>query len=179
MRAPMWLRLLTVTFGSYACAGSLAEESQPRPAEASRQVIVVSRPTVVAYFATTQGEIDADGGAGEAIFDFQHYLPGQRSGLARMGIHLVETYADTLVIRSPGVRGLLVPRGRSSDVGYLLVAPGRAWEIMDGVATDVDLVAAAERYFSHPADTAAEPATAGGAGPTILPAGQSAPARHP
>ena len=108
--------------------------------------MVVSGPTVIAYFATTQAESDLDPDAGEALNDFQHYLPTQREQLARDGVRLVESYADSILVRRDGASEWIVPR---ISVGYLLVAPGKRPRTIEGVMTDADLLAEAREYFAR------------------------------
>lgn len=116
------------------------ESRQSAPERRSADTVVVRGPTVIAYFATTQEDASTD----EVLDDFQHYLLLQREQLTRLGVGVVESYADGVLVRRDGVSEWRVPR---PSVGYLLTAPGKAPRTVDGVMTDADLMEEARAYF--------------------------------
>ena len=112
--------------------------------------ISILGPTVVAYFAITQAEVDADDNAMEALSDFQYYLPAVESGLLACGVATVETYASRVVLLRGDTVDVLAPKEHDVQVGYRLVRPGRPALTIEGVHTDVDLLTAAVEYFELP-----------------------------
>src|SRR5690348_7867976 len=67
-----------------------------RHSESAAMAIVVDRPVLVAFFATTQAQVDSSDDTGEALSDFQHYLPAIKRGLDPLGVALREQYTDTV-----------------------------------------------------------------------------------
>jgi hypothetical protein len=106
-------------------------------------------PTVIAYFAVTQAEVDADAEAMEALADFQHYLPSMERRLAACGVNVAETYR-TVFLRHGEAVERFAPSAREVRVGYWMMRPGFPDRTLDGVHTDADLLAEAAEYFGLP-----------------------------
>lgn len=137
-------------------AGSVAASTQPSPSVASVRastrsdtpsttavdslLVDVTQPTVVAYFATTQAQIDSEPDLDEALGDFQTYLPRARDSLEKLGVALREQYRDTIVYREGTAIKRWRPPPDSAEVGYVLLVRGAPPRATYGVDTDIDLV---------------------------------------
>jgi len=123
----------------------------PDPAQTAAghppDTLIVDGPTVLAFFATTQAEIDGDGDQATALNDFQYYLPVVRDSLQHRAVGLREYYGDSLLVIRGREAELFLPREHLSAVGYVLYAPNRTPRILYGVMTDADLLADASEYF--------------------------------
>ena len=109
-------------------------------------VVVISRPTVVAFFPpVTTAELNADRDTNEALADFQLYATKVRKPLHDAGIDFKEIYAKSFQIQR-GTR-ITTFRPGKADVGYYFVAPGKEPRIEYGVLTDADLRQIASEYF--------------------------------
>ncbi len=111
-------------------------------------VVVISRPTVVAFFPPmTTTELKADSDTKEALADFQLYATRVRKPLHDAGIDFREIHAKSFKIQ----RGTRITTFRPGkvDVGYYLVAPGKEPRIEYGVLTDADLLQIAKEYFDQ------------------------------
>ena len=123
------------------------------PAEATTtaasavDTLAVVRPTVLAYFAATQAEIDESPEIGEALADFQFYLMGARDSLEKRGVLVHALYADSIAVRLDSTTQLFLPRQQRSAVGYVIYAPGRSPELLDGVVADSALLGAVDEYL--------------------------------
>lgn len=123
------------------------------PADAPpRDTIPILGPTIVAYFAATQAEADADGNVMEALADFQHYLPAVEKGLSACGVATIQTYDSPVFFLRERTVETFAPGELKIRVGYRLMKPGQPDLTLDGVHTDVDLLATAVEYFAVPAD---------------------------
>lgn len=114
--------------------------------------IAITGPVVVAYFATTQAEVDSDGDMYEALADFQDYLPAVASGLAACGVAMMETYSSEIFFVRENTVERFLPRELDVPVGYRMMNRSRADHTLNGVHTDVDLLTAAAKYFELPGD---------------------------
>lgn len=144
------LALLSVSCDRLERRGESAPDAPGPPAAAPDRVdtLVVERPTLVAYFAATQAEIDEAPEIGEAMADFQHYLVAARDSLERRGVLVRELRGDSLVVRHDSATRLLLPAAQQSAAGYAIYAPGREPRILDGVMTDAALLAAVDEYLA-------------------------------
>jgi carboxypeptidase family protein len=111
----------------------------------SPRVILVRKPTIVAFFAPLTDANDAD--QNEALADFQYYARQVQVRLRARGIEFHELYADTIRIRAG--RKTITFRPEKEAAGYYLVAPGKKARVSYGVMTDHDLLELATSYFSH------------------------------
>ena len=119
----------------------------------AKKAVVVTGPTLVAFFAISQSEVDADPDGAEALGDFRHHLGGARAALERAGFAVHETYADTVRLLVSGRTIDFRPREHSVRIGYYLIAPGRAPQIEYGVLTNDDVVDVAMAYFRRTDDS--------------------------
>jgi hypothetical protein len=111
--------------------------------------MVVNGPVVVAFFATTQAEIDANPDQGEALSDFQFYLEGMRKALDSLGVALIEQYTDTVSFTVNGRKTTWVPQKDSASVGYLFLSPRRAPNAKFGVMTNTDLLETVREWLTQ------------------------------
>jgi hypothetical protein len=131
-----------------AVAVLLLLDRSPEAAQ-KQDVIVVDRPTVVAFFPPmTDAEMDKDPDANEALSDFQLYAGQVRKRLEAAGIQFQEIYATSFTLQIRGKRKTLRPK--DIQVGYCFVAPDKPPRIQYGVMTDVDILAVAAAYFRLP-----------------------------
>jgi hypothetical protein len=117
-------------------------------ATAKNTIVVVNRPTVVAFFLpVTSAELNADPDTNEALSDFQLYATKVRKPLNDAGIGFKEIYAKSFQVQ----RGTRITTFRPGkvDVGYYFVAPGKEPRIEYGVLTDADLLQVAKEYFDQ------------------------------
>ncbi len=112
--------------------------------------VIISVPTILAYFPITQKEIDEDttGGLIEALSDFQIYLSYTSDYLKENGIKIVEEYGDTIRYRLDNIAYALAPRKDSDGLGYLFLAPNKKPEKHFNVMSDEDIIEIAEKYFN-------------------------------
>ena len=111
-----------------------------RPSDSSTASIIVDRPVLVAFFATTQAQVDSSDDAGEALSDFQHYLPAIKRGLDSLGVALRAQYTDTVRYVVEGRAQTWTPAKDSADVGYLLLRPDAEPRVQYAVATTDDVL---------------------------------------
>jgi hypothetical protein len=149
MRLPTLLLIAALTA---ACG---AAERAPAPVRASvtagDTTIVIAGPALVALIpAATQAQLDADEGLASTLDDFGHYLAEATPALRAAGVtvHGVTGRRAHLVSGDP-------PRPLAAIAAdaprHVLVAPGRAPQVLEGVRTDDDLLRAAALYFRIPA----------------------------
>lgn len=132
-----------------AVAGALLSPAQS-PA-AKEPVIVIRRPTIVAFFAPlSQAESKNDSDANEALADFQFYALKAENTLKDKGVDFREVYARSFHVQRGGKSATFRP---GKTVGYYLVSPDKEPRVEYGVMTDVDLLQVAEDYFGLPAET--------------------------
>lgn len=102
-------------------------------------MINIDRPTVVAYFAVSQAEMDSEPGGEEVLSDFQFYLPMARDSLAKLGVAFRAQSGDTVVYRERGVIKRWSPPRDSAEVGYVFLVPGSPPRAKYGVDTHLGL----------------------------------------
>jgi hypothetical protein len=123
-------------------------------AAAKNTVVVINRPTVVAFFPpVSPAELNAHPDTNEALADFQFYAKRMRKPLQDAGIDFKEIYARSFKVQRGG--RITTFRPGKIDVGYYFVAPGRVPRIKYGVLTDADLLQIAKEYFDPPSATTA------------------------
>jgi hypothetical protein len=110
--------------------------------------VTVRGPTLVAFWpANAVAALDSGGASASALDDFGYYLSAADSGLRSLGVRVVNVGGRTFhVVAGAATTSFSVPPD-SSDIGYYLVAPGRAPEVYYGVQTDTDLLDAARQYI--------------------------------
>jgi len=117
--------------------------------------ILLRGPTVIAFFAATQSQIDADSGGGitTALDDFEWYLPKVTPVLRAHGVAFVDSNKDTLqLVPLSGPERRFVARD-SVRVGYILWRPAHESRVFWGVMTDMDLICASREYFGWARDS--------------------------
>jgi hypothetical protein len=115
-----------------------------------QEVIVVDRPTIVAFFPPmTDAEMDKDPDGNEALSDFQLYARQVRKRLEASGVQFQEIYAASFTLQVHGKRRTFRPK--DIQVGYYFIAPDKSPRIQYGVMTDLDILAVAAEYFRLPA----------------------------
>jgi hypothetical protein len=118
-------------------------------ASQKQTVIVVDRPTVVAFFPpVTDAEMDKDPDTNEALSDFQLYARQARKRLEAAGIQFQEIYVTSFAIQVHGKTKVFRPE--KIQVGYYFVAPDKPPRIQYGVMTDADILRVATEYFHLP-----------------------------
>ncbi|HKP76219.1 MAG TPA: hypothetical protein VJT67_11895 [Longimicrobiaceae bacterium] len=111
--------------------------------------VEVRGPTLVAFWpAHAQAVIDSDGDDATALDDFGYHLASAESALRALGVRVVSLEGPRFHLVAGGrTTEFVVPRD-SADLGYYLIAPGRAPAIAYGVLTDADLVGFAREYLT-------------------------------
>jgi hypothetical protein len=115
----------------------VAAEKQP--------VVVVTGPTIVAFFPVTRAELQKDGDTNETLSDFQFYAKQVREPLKKTGIEFSEIYAQSFRVRIG--QEATVFRPAKGNVGYYLIVPGKKPRIEYGLITNTDLLQVANEYF--------------------------------
>jgi hypothetical protein len=119
------------------------------PAEkASGDTFQISGPTIIAFFPTTQAEIDKDADENEALSDFQYYLFTMTQPMKDAGIR-VELSSD------PSFRVLVDGKDITVDAkaagpngyGYYYTEPGKSPHIETDMMTDEDFQQQSKEYF--------------------------------
>ena len=125
---------------------ALLPAAAPAAMAAPDKLIVVTKPTVVAFFASvSEADLERDPDTNEALADFQHYASRVEPALQAMGVAFHVVYARSFQVRD-GTR-LKTFRPPGTGVGYYLVAPGKGPRVEERVMTDEDLVAVAREHF--------------------------------
>lgn len=120
------------------CASQTPREPLP--------VYVIHRPTIIAFFVSTQNA--SDDPEGEAASDFSFYASRVQNRLRTAGIDFELSEARTFQVRA-GAKVRTFHVGKIG-VGYYLIAPGRQPKVLWGVDTDEGLVEQARAYFRIP-----------------------------
>lgn len=109
-------------------------------------VIIVSGPTLVAFFApVTQEEVDKDVETADALDDFQWHLREVKQKLEKAGISVHEIYARKFEVVTGKKRKIFKPA--KIEVGYFFVKSGKSPKVEYGVMSNMGIVDAAENYF--------------------------------
>jgi hypothetical protein len=118
----------------------------PLGAASNQKLIVVTGPTVIAFFPpVTPAELAKDPDTNEALADFQLYATHVRPKLDADGIHFEEIYASSFAVRV-GTKTTNF-RPKKNQIGYYFIAPGKSPRVEYGVMTDSDLLDVATEYF--------------------------------
>lgn len=117
---------------------------------------VVTGPTVLVFWLPTADTLPAPEQAA-ALDDLTYYTDQIAPLLARHGITLVPTNADTVYVLLPNrQRQAILLSGLDYPFGYVLVDPGAAERILAGVYADDELLDEVLVYFDLPPDTLPE-----------------------
>ena len=126
------------------CASALL--CVPLGAAPKQKLIVVSGPTVVAFFpAVTDAQLSKDPDTNEALADFQMHATKVRPRLNDAGIHFEEVYAPSFAVRCGAKTTVFRPQ--KIHVGYYFIASGKPPRIEYGALTDDDVAQDAAEYF--------------------------------
>ncbi len=117
----------------------------PMQARIHQPLVVVSKPTVIAFFPTTQAQVDRDADTSEAIDDFNFYVFQVKERFAKAGITIQIVNAPSFRVQADG-ETLDFPNSKK-QVGYYFIAPGKKPRIEYGVMTDQDLLEIGWKYF--------------------------------
>jgi hypothetical protein len=118
---------------------------------------VVTAPTVIVFWLAAADTFSADDQA-EALDELNYATEQIAPTLARHGVRLVPTNADTIYVMLPNrQRRVILLTGVDYPFGYVLVAPGTTERILAGLYADDELLDEVEAYFDLPpvADSAA------------------------
>jgi hypothetical protein len=119
---------------------------EPTGAAQTPKVIVVSGPTVIAFFPpVTEKDLSHDPDTNESLSDFQLYAQRVRGKLHDAGIDFQEIYASSFGVKCGGKTNTFHPQ--KMQVGYYFVAPGKSPHAEYGVMTDADILRVAKEYF--------------------------------
>src|SRR5271157_2091 len=112
-------------------------------------VISIAGPTIIAYFVTTQKEIDQDSGGNisEALGDFQTFVNNIDQYSMTKGIRIYQTYKDTIRYKIGRKLEVFHPKVDSEKVGYIFINQQKKLKIQYGVMTDEDILGFAEEIF--------------------------------
>lgn len=117
-----------------------------RAGSAAREVFVIQRPTIVAFFGPVSDADRDDPDTSDLLDDFQDCASKVRGPLKRAGVDFHESYAESFVIRIDG-KSVYFRIPKNDEAGYYFIAPGKKAHIEHGVMTDEDLLSVAHRYF--------------------------------
>ena len=118
----------------------------PIGAAPKEKLVVVNRPTVVAFFPpVTDAELSNNPDTNEALADFQFYATKAREKFHNEGIDFEEIYALSFAVKC-GTKTTTF-RPKKTTVGYYFIAPGKSPRIEYGVMTDADILQVASEYF--------------------------------
>jgi hypothetical protein len=109
-------------------------------------VFVIHGPTILAFFhPMTQAEAESGEGDAEALNDFDFYADKVEGPLKKAGVDFREVDVRVFRVRD----GKTARRFRTGPIGigYYFIAPGKEPHIEYGVMTDLDMLAAAHKYF--------------------------------
>ena len=130
----------------FAFAACLARGGNSQQPGNKPPLIVVHRPTVVAFFLPiSEAEANRADSDAEALSDFHYYAYREEKRLKMAGIDLTIVSGRSFKFRD-GARIWNFQTGKIG-IGYYLIAPGKMPHVEYGVMTDEDLCAAAEKYF--------------------------------
>jgi hypothetical protein len=139
MRNPL-LTAALITLIAYPLSASAAQDPT---------VVVITRPTVVAFFPpVTDAELEKDPDMNEVLSDFQVYAREARKRLEAAGVEFKEVYARSFVIEIHGKKKIFRPG--KIEVGYYFVAPDKPPKAQYGVMVTDSIVDLARECFRLP-----------------------------
>ena len=111
----------------------------------SPPTFVIHQPTIIAFFPTTQAEVDRDGDVGEALGDFDYYVSLAEKRLLSAGVAIHVVNARSFQIRVG--KKTVTFRPKKNEIGYYFIGPGKEPHIEHDVMVDEDILDAARKYF--------------------------------
>ena len=111
----------------------------------SSPIFVIRQPTIIAFFPTTQAEVDSGADDEEALADFNYYVyvAEKRLHNAGVAIHVVNT--RSFQIRTG--RRMVNFQPKENEIGYYFIAPGKEPHIEHDVMSDEEILDAARKHF--------------------------------
>jgi metallo-beta-lactamase class B len=111
--------------------------------------VTISGPTVIAFWEVPPSDsvLVADPMLASALDQQQYYWAGTRDGLTDLGVMALDQPGRHFRVRDEVRDQLFVAPPDSAVVGYLLVAPGRAFRAIYRVQQPEDLLAAVRSFF--------------------------------
>jgi hypothetical protein len=140
-----WVAVVTIVLLGAAMAVALVVGARAGTA-AQREVFVIQRPTIVAFFGPVTDEDRDDPDTSDLLDDFRDCASKVRGPLKKAGVDFHESYAESFVIRVDG-KSIPFRIPKDDEAGYYFIAPGKKPHIEHGVMTDEDLLSVAHRYF--------------------------------
>jgi hypothetical protein len=108
---------------------------------------LVTEPSVVVFWLRSGDSLTPDSAVAVSR-DLDFYTEQVAQTLARNGIALVPTNADTVYVEQPDhTRRAIILSGLDYPYGYLLIDPGTPERILTGVYNDDDLLDELDAYF--------------------------------
>lgn len=108
---------------------------------------IVTAPSVVVFWLRSGDTLNPDS-AQAASRELDFYTEQVAQALARNGITLVPTNADTVYVElADHTRRAIVLSGLDYPYGYLLIDPGTPERILTGIYNDEDLLDELDAYF--------------------------------
>ena len=150
-------RLLLLLF-IVACrdGGKTSHDSAPArstggaPLNAADSAFMVTGPTLLSSFVTTQQEADSSEEVNEALADYQFYLERAIPVLERHGV-TVHLTSDAIVRWRDNLGLHSFPATDSGRIVYLFALPnGRVKVLHNGVEVDGAILSAAREHFGRP-----------------------------
>ena len=139
MRRYGWIAALSIS--AFLCL--------PISAAPKQKLVVVNRPTIVAFFPpVTDAELSGNPDENESLADFQLYATRVRPKLNDAGIDFEEIYASSFALRCGAKTTTFHPE--KERVGYYFIAPKKPARVEYGVMTEVDILRVAAEYFHMP-----------------------------
>jgi hypothetical protein len=128
-------------------------EAAPIPPAASASAtrdstwVEISGPTLIAFSPPSTSAADSSQDVETAMDDFGYYLASAQDSLRAAGVRVVSVESRTLHVVDAGRATAFRVPPDSAELGYYLVAPGRAAEVQYGAQSDIDLIEWTRRYL--------------------------------
>ena len=111
----------------------------------------ISGPTIIAFFPTTQAEIDKDANGpdeeNETLGDFQNYLFEMMQPLQDAHIRVEESYEPAFRVEVDGKLITFNAKAIKYGYGYYFLEPGNAPHVVTDMLTDGDFQQESKDYF--------------------------------
>jgi hypothetical protein len=130
------------------CLGPLTAAHAQTMAFQKHPIIVVTGPTVIAFFGQPSETGLMTGARYKASSNFHLHAAHARKAFTNLGIAFHELYTDSFGLRTGNL--LLIFHPGKAGGGYYLIAPGLKPCIEYGILSDADLLQLAKRYFGQP-----------------------------